>query len=172
MIEKSTTQRVLEEFFENPAREFHLRELARLMKLSMPTIISSTDKLAKIKLITKTKGPVLTKVAANRESTAFIRHKRVHNLEKIYTSGLVGHLSSSYNNPKAIILFGSFSRGDDTEKSDIDVAVITKKKLDLDNARYENALKKAISVHEIDLKKISDEFKANLLNGIILEGSW
>ena len=172
MIEKSTIQKVLAIFFENPSREFHLRELSRLLKLSMPTIILATDKLAKEKLIIKEKGNVITKVMANRENIDFIRLKRLHNFELIYSSGLINHLSEAYNQPKSIILFGSFSRGEDIEKSDIDIAVMINKKLNLDLSKYENILKKAINLHEIDFKKISKEFKANLLNGIVLEGSW
>ena len=172
MIEKSTIQKVLTIFFENPSREFHLRELSRLLGLSMPTIISATDKLAKENLIVKEKGKVITKVMANRENIDFTRLKRLHNLELIYKSSLINHLSESYNQPKAIILFGSFSRGEDIEKSDIDIAVITNKRLNLDLPKYENMLKKAINLHEVNLDKISKEFKANLLNGIVLEGSW
>ena len=172
MIEKSTVQRVLEIFFDNPSREFHLRELSRLLKLSMPTIISTTDKLVKEKLIIKEKGKVITKVMANRGYIDFARLKRLHNLELIYKSGIIIHLSESYNQPKAIILFGSFSRGEEIEKSDIDIAVLTNKRLNLDLSKYENILKKAVSVHEVSLDKISGEFRANLLNGIVLEGSW
>ena len=172
MIEKSTIQKVLAIFFENPSREFHLRELSRLLKLSMPTIISATDKLAKENLITKEKGKVVTKVTANRDNIDFTRLKRMHNLELIYQSSIIDHISESYNNPKAIILFGSFSRGEDIEKSDIDVAVMTNKRLSLDLLKYEKILKKPISIHEVNLDKISKEFKANLLNGIVLEGSW
>ena len=172
MIEKSTINKVLAVFFESPSKEFHLRELSRLLKLSMPTIISVTDKLAKEKLIIKEKGKVITKVTANRDNIDFARRKRLHNLELIYNSSLINHIAESYNQPKAIILFGSFSRGEDIEKSDIDIAVITNKKLNLDLSKHENILKKAISLHEVNLDKISEEFKANLLNGIILEGSW
>ena len=172
MIEKSTIQEVLIIFFENPSREFHLRELSRILKLSMPTIISATDKLAKERLVIKEKGKVITKVMANRANIEFTRLKRLHNLELIYKSSLINHISESYSQPKAIILFGSFSRGEDIEKSDIDIAVITNKKLNLDLLKYENIFKKPINLHEINLDKISKEFKANLLNGIVLEGSW
>ena len=172
MIEKSTTQRVLALFFENTSGDFHLRELSRLLKLSMPTIISATDKLAKEKLIVKEKGKVLTKVIANRENINFIRYKRLYNLELIFNSSIIDYLSNSYDHPKCIILFGSFSRGEDIKKSDIDIAIITKKKLNLELSEYEKALKKAINLHEIDFDKISKEFRANLVNGIVLEGSW
>ena len=172
MIEKSTIQKVLEIFFDNPSKEFHLRELSRLLKLSMPTIISTTDVLSNEKLITKAKGKVITKVSANRENVDFARHKRLYNLEKIYASGIIDYLSNIYNHPKNIILFGSFSRGDDVESSDIDIAISTNKKLSMNLANYEKILKRDVNIHEINLDKVSNEFKANLANGIVLEGTW
>jgi predicted nucleotidyltransferase len=172
MIEKSTIQEVLEFFFRNPSKEFHLRELSRLLKLSMPTIISTTNALAKENLIVKSKSSFMTKVQANMENAFFIRKKRLHNLELMYDSGIVDYLMKTYNNPKSMILFGSFSRGDDIESSDIDVAVITNKRINLNLSEYEVFLGRRISIHEIELKKISSEFRSNLMNGIVLEGSW
>lgn len=172
MIEKSTIEKVLGIFFDNPSREFHLRELSRLLNLSMPTIVSTTNILAKEGLIIKSKSKFITRVTGNRENINFIRRKRLYNLEKVYSSDVIDYVSNIYNHPKNIILFGSFSRGDDTEKSDIDIAITTNKKLNLDLSKYEKALKRGINIHETDIKKISEEFKANLANGIILEGTW
>ncbi len=172
MIEKSTMQRVLEAFFEYPSKEFHLRELSRMLRLSMPTIIAATDAISKLGLVAKTKGKVVTKVTANRESADFTRRKRLYNLEKIYSSGLVEYLSKAYNYPKCIILFGSFSRGEDTESSDIDMAVVTGKRLSPDLKNYEAFLGRSVSIHEVEMAKISPEFKASLANGIVVEGSW
>ena len=172
MIEKSTTQRLLVFFFQNPTGKFHLREISRLLKLSMPTIISATDLLAKESCIIKAKKGFITEVQANRESAYFIRQKRVYNLESVYDSGIVDYLLKVYSYPKAIILFGSFSRADDTEKSDVDIAVITKKKANINLSEYEKFLGKAISIHEVNLDKVSKEFKLNLANCILLEGSW
>lgn len=172
MIEKSTSEIVLDLFFENPTKEFHLRELSRLLKLSMPTIITMTETFAKEELITKTKGDVMTIVAANRENNRFIRLKRVINLKNIYLSGISDYLSHCYQHPTAIILFGSFSRGEDIEMSDIDIAILTRKKIHPFLEKYEKNFKRKINIHEVVIEKISKEFKANLYNGIILEGSW
>lgn len=159
-------------FFENPTTHFHLRELSRLARLSMPSIISVTDTLSKNDLIIKTKGKVLTSVIANLNNKKFLRYKRLHNLEMMYASGIVDYLTERYNHPKLIILFGSFSRGEDTENSDIDIAIYSNKKISLEFHQYEKFLKRRISIHEIDINKVSDEFRANLSNGIIMEGSW
>lgn len=170
MIEKSTVQKVLAIFFENPTREYHLRELSRIAKLSMPTIVSTTDILHSKNLISKKKERHLTKVKANLENLNFTRCKRFFNLERVYDSGIVEYLSNTYNFPKAIILFGSYSRGEDTENSDVDIAIITNKTIQHDFLKFKKFLKRPVSLHEI--KSISKEFQANLANGIVLEGSW
>jgi len=155
-----------------PNREYHLRELSRLSKRSLPTILTTTSALAKVGLITKKKGKVITTVTANRENIEYVRRKQIHNMEKMYNSGLVDFLIKNYQHPKLIILFGSYSRGEDTEKSDIDIAILTTSKKNLDLSIFEKNLGKPISLHKISLSEMSKEFKANLTNGIVLEGSW
>ena len=169
MIEKST-EKIMRVIFENPSREFHLRELSRVAKLSMPAVISATNSLSLNKLISKKKEIHITRVKANLEFPRFVQKKRIFNLERTYDSGILECLSAKYNFPRAIILFGSYSRGEDTEKSDVDIAVITYKSLNLDLSRFEKFLKRRVNLHEV--RKISKEFKANLANGIVLEGSW
>ncbi len=172
MIEKSTSEKVMEVFLDNPTTKFHLRELSRLLNLSMTTIISTTDALTNNNLIIKEKGKVVTTVYANRDGDWFRWYKKSTNLFSAYLSGLVEYLIKEYNHPKAIILFGSYARGEDIERSDIDIAILTGKKLKPDLDKYEKKLKRNISVHETDVEKISEEFESNLKNGIVLEGAW
>ena len=146
MIEKTTKQLVLDFFFDRPSYTPHLRELSRLLRLSMPTILATTSSLAKELFLIKTKGKAITTLAANRESPLFIRAKRIANLERMYQSGLVDRLSKSYGNPKAIILFGSFSRGEDAESSDIDIAVLTHKRQNENLTSYEKYFCRRISL--------------------------
>ena len=77
------------------------------------------------------------------------------NLEKIYGSGIVDFLSNKYNRPKSIILFGSFSKGEDIENSDIDIAVSTNKRLNLDISKYE----KIIRGMKRELKKLMEKYQ-------------
>ena len=172
MVEKSNRERVVGVFLDSPTSKFHLRELSRRLKLSMTTRITETDILVKQGLINKKKGKVITEVYANREGNWFRWYKRCANLFSLYLSGLVEHLIEEYNHPKAIILFGSYARGEDIEKSDMDIAIITQKELKLDLTRLEKIHKRKISIHEIKIEKTSEEFQKNLKNGIVLEGSW
>jgi len=170
MLAKNNVLAVLDVFFDNPTKEFHARELSRKTGLSIFTILETIKTLAKNDLIrVKKKGNL--KIVAASHSTAFIRAKRIRNLEKIYDSGVVDYLIKAYDKPEAIVMFGSYSRGDDIEKSDIDIGIITSSHKELNLEKFEKLLSRKIGVHEIDMKKISREFRNNLINGIILDGA-
>ena len=172
MIEKNATQKVLQVFFEKPATVFYLRELSRFLGKSLPTVIAATSLLARENLISKKKEKVVTVLKANRQNDYFIRCKRTYNLERLYESGIVDCLIKEYNHPQTIVVFGSFSRGEDIQTSDVDVAINTGKKLKVDLSPYENDLKKRINLHEVVFSRQREEFRISLMNGIVLEGSW
>lgn len=171
MVKKNNTQKVLAYFFTFPTQEIHLRELSRIMKLSMPAIISTISALRREQLVVVKRGRVLTTVKACGDNPLFTRLKRAQNLETLYVSGLVDALSSAFRRPHAIICFGSYSRGDDIETSDVDIAVIGGKQAEPDFKKFEKIIHRTVSVHHVDLNKVSEEFKSNLCNGIVLEGA-
>ncbi|MBI3190222.1 nucleotidyltransferase domain-containing protein [archaeon] len=83
-------------------------------------------------------------------------------------------LSETYF-PKAIILFGSYSKGEDIETSDIDIVVVTKTKKNLDVEKFEKLLKRKIHLIVIDsTEKLDKNIEHKLMNGIIIYGdiSW
>ncbi|MBI2135546.1 nucleotidyltransferase domain-containing protein [Candidatus Woesearchaeota archaeon] len=96
--------------------------------------------------------------------------KRLYNTYSLYESRLIEELKHFYEQPEAIILFGSYEKGTDNEKSDIDIAVITNKQKLPELTRFEKKLKRKIDILTIDLKSASKEFKNSLANGIVLEG--
>ncbi len=91
-------------------------------------------------------------------------------MKNMLTSGLIEYLDEKYNTPSAIILLGSYSRGEDTAKSDIDIAVITTREIKLDLSKFEGTFKRKIQIHEIQTKRVSKNFLNNLANGIVLKG--
>ena len=163
------TERVLEKIFEKPIHHFHVRELARETNLNPNTIINITRSLAKDNLIIIERKKHLVEIYADIENKKFISKKRVYNLEKIYNSEITDFLVSFYN-PKAIVLIGSYSRGEDTEKSDIDIAIISSDKNIPDLDKFEKKLKRNIHIMPIIYKDISEEFYANIINGIVIYG--
>ncbi|MBI3034164.1 nucleotidyltransferase domain-containing protein [Candidatus Woesearchaeota archaeon] len=157
-------------FFKDPDGVFHIREIARLTDLHPNTVLKEVKKLVNRGFLIRKKTKIAVEVKANRENELFYFHKRLNNIEKLYESGLINYLYDAYNSPEAIILFGSYSRGEDTMRSDIDLAIVTKKSLDLEFGRYEKALKRKIQIFEIKIETTNKNLLTNVANGIVLKG--
>ena len=169
MITKDNNLKVMEFFFKYPNKIFHIRELARLTKLSSSGIIKIIKKLKEENLLISRKTQVIEEIKPNLEGN-FLFLKRLYNIYSLNDSGLLAYLKAFYELPKAIILFGSYSLGTDIEKSDIDIAIITTNREYPDFEKFQNKLARKINLHLIDINKSSKEFKNSLANGIILEG--
>jgi len=71
-----------------------------------------------------------------------------------------------------IILFGSYSKGEDIFNSDIDIAVVGRKEKILQLDKYEKILNRTIHLLFFDSwKRINKHLRNNILNGIILHGN-
>jgi len=145
------------------------RGIARILNVS-PTAVAKALYLLdkeKIVIVSKSKEMNLTSIQLNRDKA--VGFKRVENLKLIYESGLLGFLEEKFPG-STIILFGSYSKGEDTIKSDIDIAIIGKeKKIDL--IKFDKLLERRIFLHFYpSLKEMKKELKENILNGIILFG--
>ena len=90
-------------------------------------------------------------------------------MRSIKETGLLDYLYEKCM-PDAIILFGSVSKGEDVEESDIDIFMQCKEtnlKLDV----FERALSRKIQIHFADdFNKLSKELRNNIMNGIVLKG--
>ena len=169
MITKDNNLKVMELFFKFPYRLFHIREIARLTGLSSTGVIKIIKKLKKESLLASKKGKVVEEVKPDFDGN-FLLMKRLYNIYSLYNFGLVDFIKKNYEFPKAIVLFGSYSNGTDSERSDIDLAVITNSKNIPDLQKFETRLARKINIHLIDLSRASNEFKNSLANGIVLEG--
>lgn len=162
-----TKERILNILFEQPTRVFHLRELSRIIEISANSITTALKELKKEELVI-TEKQFLLNIKANLENQNFKHLKRVSNLRKIYSSGLLDYIKEEYP-LSTIIIFGSFSRGEDIEKSDIDIAILDKeKKLNLE--KYEKMMNRKINIEFINLKSITKELKNSVINGYSLQG--
>jgi predicted nucleotidyltransferase len=169
MITRNNTLTVAELFFKYPERKFHLRELERLTKLSMPGVRNIANRLVKEGLLDSESEKVVKNYYARRDDK-FVRMKRVYNLYSIFFSGLLDFIKNEYKEPETIILFGSYSRGEDISKSDIDIAVITADHKESDLSAFEKKLARKIKIYEIRIEKAEREFLNTLGNGIVLYG--
>jgi len=78
-------QKILELIFEDSQREYHIREIARIINVSANTVMTATDELKKEDLILKQKDDSTNRVLikANTKNNIFILLKREYNIRKI-----------------------------------------------------------------------------------------
>jgi predicted nucleotidyltransferase len=169
MLEKNNKYKILKVFLFNPTESFRLRELSRITKISPLSVMNYLKELEKeglIKSYIKRKIPFYT---SDRDNENFREYKKIAIQYELYKSNLIEYLWQKLS-PDAIILYGSYSKGESLEQSDIDLFIIGKeKKIDL--IEYEKIL--GAEVHlmfEDNPKNIPSELKNNLINGIVLKG--
>ena len=169
MVQKSSTQIILQEFFDSPTRNFSMRELSRKAKIAQPSTLNILRQLVKEKLIIRDENGLYPTYNANRDDELFKIYKKQDLILRLHESGLINYLYDSCM-PATIILFGSASLGEDIESSDIDIYLQCKeRKLEL--AKYEKALNRNISgFFDESLINIPVHLKNNIINGIVLKG--
>jgi len=147
------------------------RKIASLLGVSPTAISKSIKSLEKNNLIkiNKEEAMNLVSVRFNREDSRAVALKRAENLEMIYESGLVEFLGKFSG--ASIILFGSYSYGEDTMESDIDIAIVGSKRKDIDVKVFEKLLEREIIINFYkSFKEIHKHLKENICNGIVLKG--
>jgi predicted nucleotidyltransferase len=161
---------VLKLFFRDPTTRVHIRELARRTGLHPNTVLRDTKLLVKDELLTTAENRAVKEVAANQDNPRFTLLKRIANIEEIMLSGIVEFLNEKYGTPSAIIVFGSYSRGEDRVDSDVDIAVLTTRKQKLDFSVYQKTLDRNIHIIEVVPPIKDKDFLSSLANGIVLKG--
>ena len=169
MIQNYVRWRILQEFFNYPRKEFHIRELCRRVKLGQPSVTNHINALLKEGFLLKERKDIYPTIKAHRDDEQFKRYKRFNTILQLQKTGLMDSLYDQ-TMPDVIVLFGSASKGEDVEESDIDIFLQAKeKKLGLE--KYEKLLNRKISLFfEENFSKLNPELKNNILNGIIIKG--
>jgi len=169
MLKKYNRYKVLKVFLDKPLEEFGLREISRLTKIAPLSIKNYLKEFEKEGLIDKYEKKGNPVYHAKRDDDNFIFYKKLGILYELHDSGLVDYLWTKLA-PDAIILYGSSSKGESIETSDVDIFVIGKdKKINVDE--FEKKLGKEIHlVFDSEINHIPKELKNNLINGIILKG--
>jgi predicted nucleotidyltransferase len=154
--------------------KLNLSDISKNLRVSVTAISKSIPDLEKINLIKieKDKKMNLTLVSLERSNKKAIQLKRIENLKMIYESGLNDYLEEEYLGA-TIVLFGSYSNGDDTTNSDIDIAVIGRKQKEINLKKFEEIFQRKIILNFYPLfKEIHKHLKENICNGIILTGGF
>lgn len=153
------------EIFENPDEWVHLRELARRTHQSVSTVSLEIKNMGFMQ--EQQNGTM--KTFKPKDSFEYLWRKKIFNMYRLYESGLIAYLKKKVS-PRTIVLFGSYSRGEDALDSDIDIALLGSSSENLSLSRFEKRLRRSISVHRFTKDDVSKEFYANIINGVKLEG--
>src|SRR4030066_380280 len=121
ILQKCSLWKVAEIFFVEPIKTHFLKEISRRINLAPTSVRLHIKTLLKEELIEETKTELFRGYKAKRENPHFIFYKKISNLVSLNSSGVIDLLKEHY--PKAIILFGSYDKGEDIESSDIDLFI-------------------------------------------------
>ena len=170
MKRKDIKQTIKKYFFTNPTAKLRVREIERALKLPLPSVIRYCKELEKEEILGVLKTGSVNFYTANR-SEKYLFEKKIHNIKEIYESGLIEYLRRELSNP-VVFVFGSFSKGEDTEESDIDLYIETHSNRLIDVNDYEHILKRRIQIFRY--KRVQDiknkNLANNIINGILLNG--
>jgi predicted nucleotidyltransferase len=162
---------VLRLFFNGPGTVLHIREVARRTGLTPRGAQNILESLKNNGLLNNRSNDIVNNYWGDYNNEIFIGLKRSLNLYSLYSTGLISMLEDFYRTPKCIVLFGSYAKGEDTEQSDIDIAVITNMKDMPDVSKFDELLDRKISIQLItNIKKESPGFMNSMVNGIVLYG--
>ncbi len=169
MLKNYNKYKVLKVFLDAPTESHRLREISRASGVFPKSVMNylkefETDEI--IKRFEKNKIPLYT---ALRDNERFKLYKKLSIIYELNVSGFIEELWNKVS-PDAIILYGSYAKGESVEDSDIDIFVIGKEK-EINIEIYEKTLGKKIHLmYEAFPKNISNELKNNLANGIVMKG--
>src|SRR3989339_708521 len=150
----------------------NLRGLAKSLKVSPTAVSKSLDKLEKEGLIkiNKSKTMNLMSIEFNRDNQKAINFKRIENVKIIYESNFLETLENLFPGC-SIILFGSYSLGEDTINSDIDTAIIGTKGKEIELTKYNKLFERKVTINFYkSWSDIHKHLKENILRGIVLHG--
>ena len=172
MFNKLNTLRMMRVFFEEPSREFNIREIARILKIAPATASKELRFLKKEGLLVSRDERMLKLYKADLDSNFYRDFKVFYNLRKLRESGLIDELNDFYTVP-VIILFGSASFGLDDKESDFDLAVISENVDEFKNLEmFEKKINRRLQIFNFkSLKSIKNNHLINnILKGIVIQG--
>jgi len=166
-------QEILRLLFVKSGEKLNQRRIAIYLNVSQPAVMKALPELIKKEYINvqQDKESKRWAIQLNKSNDKIMQLKRIDNLKQIYESNLANFLEKQF--PGAtIVLFGSYSRGDDIITSDIDIAIIGRKDKSINLEKYEKVIERTINLNFYDSwSKIHINLKENICNGIILFGN-
>ena len=172
-------RKVMYWFFSFPNSEQGLNNLASDLKISKTTAKRVVEDLIKEGFLNKKIYGKAWRITCNLDHDYNKSQKIPFNLSMIYGAyfnGIRDDIAQKIGNANAILLFGSYRKGDDTEKSDVDIAIEVAGNEEVQVISLgqitELGFRKNVQVnlHVFSRNKIDINLFSNIANGIVLEG--
>jgi len=172
-------RKVLFWFFSFPNARTSLNELSSCLKISKTTARKASEKLISEGFLIKEIHAKTWIIQANQRHRYNFSEKVSFNLAMVYKAyyeQIRKKIQDIVPNPQAVMLFGSYRKGDDNEKSDIDLAVEIQedKELKIINLCTLGSLgyrkNVLVNLHIFSRSAVNINLFSNIANGILLDG--
>jgi len=176
LYEETAKNKIAEVLFRYPEKEFSLSDLAREAGVAKANIGNILNEFQEAGIISIEKLSKIWRIRSNQTNWLYVRSKIVYNLNFIYKSGLVEFLVDFFKNPKAVVLFGSFRKGEDISNSDVDIAIESTEAKGYETiglrelSEFERNIGRKIQIHLFNREGIDINVFNNIANGILLWG--
>jgi predicted nucleotidyltransferase len=165
---------IKEIFFNHPSKEWHFEQVLKTSGLSRGQTNEWLKRLCKNEIILRNKPKKkMPHYVSNFNNFKYRNAKLMYALNSLNESGLLDYLTS-LENVQTVVLFGSYSRWDWYNESDIDIFIYGNVK-EIFVGKFSATLKKNVQLFiaksEKDLKKMGSLLLRNILKGIILKGN-
>ncbi len=127
-------------------KELSIRELAKEADISPSTAKNCLDYLSGKRLVKKKILGRSHYYKLDMENFLARHLKILFSLNELNDSAIVKELLSKYDGIHSIVLYGSVARGEDDDKSDIDILVISRKEVKIKGLESEKKLKRELAI--------------------------
>ncbi|MCK5333250.1 MAG: nucleotidyltransferase domain-containing protein, partial [Candidatus Aenigmarchaeota archaeon] len=170
-----TQLKIMYWFFSHPDKGVSLSDIASELRISKTIASISINYFVNEGFLKKEVFGRTWRISCNKEHPLNSTLKVSYNLGMIYSSPIISEIHKMIPNSRAIVLFGSYRKGDDTEKSDIDIAVevLSDEKpqiIELGLVQMGYRKNVLVNLHVFSRNKVDLNLFANIANGIVLEG--
>ena len=169
-------RKVLHWFFSFPDRFIGLNDLSVELGIAKKTAKDVVLKLIDEGFLSKEEIGKAWRISCNHEHFYNQSLKITYNLEMVFLSGIIQEIYKIFPDARSIILFGSYRKGDDNDKSDIDIAVVVlnnegMKIVELGAiGKFGYRVDVPVNLHVFSRNKVDLNLFANISNGIVLDG--
>ena len=177
---KQGIEKIMELFYNDKNIALHLREISRQTKLHGPSVTNFLNILEKNKILKSKKDGNLKKYSINKSNFTYLIFEifdieKFEKLPSIRKNAIKVYLDNLPEKPIFTILFGSTAKENFKKDSDIDILIITNKKISVEKSEKEvNQLTSmSISTFQITYEKFLTELKIkedNVIQSAITSG--